>query len=732
MALEIWNGSSWVSMANPVIWDGSSWTNINKGEIWNGSSWAPFYFRNSNQTYSDLDTVDKTLTSIKLGVNHTGTDRRRAVVWISGQFLTTAQTTGIFTSNMVSSDASAQVNFTGLTRGTQYSFDSYIEYLDSSNNVISTGPPMPVLHTDSTLDYIKTTPDTPVNTGTITSTSLSFTSRSSANYSRNGATAYIQFRLYDYPGGTLQDTINSSNLTADDNYYYKTVTFTGLSYNTAYYCTARTYYGSPVSGYSSDSSPSNVISTYPLHTPATPTKFDAYTTDALLTMLSTGNAYNNGDAYMIWERRYRTAGSSGAWTTTAFSDSGNLLTNDATSRYVTYTFSANQTDEYQFRAKVQYSTLGVAGPWSAWSDTVRPKLWVRTYIPSSVSYGSASQSAYFDGSSYYATSSDSGYPAENASDASTGTQWQSYPYKTVSGTETHVRSLVYLVRSQTYNLNTYYVSSNFDFDANYPSVSTTVNSLAYGISTLTLQKGGNVKIVLDTSSRVALNAGDLVRVNASSETVYNQQYLVSSSSGDTVFATPYDSAISTPSSASNGTLRVYESYGTSVSVLGGTSNRVDQGSNYVVRSDSDFGRDVPLSSASGSVSYTVSTSTKVAKDSTDFDTLAVTFNPILPAGYQSARLEGIYIKVGDTAMTRLYVYVNGTSSGNLVFDTGAYPPGAGTDIYISSLTGWTPTYGGDSFYVRLAIAPGQYPGNGLYYGTVSEVKIRYSYETLTG
>ena len=101
MALEVWNGSTWTTMTDPEIWDGSSWVNINHGEVWNGSSWVTFYSRNSNEVYSDLDTISKTKTSIKLGVNHIGTDRRRAVVWIDGLFSTTAQTTGVFTSNMV-------------------------------------------------------------------------------------------------------------------------------------------------------------------------------------------------------------------------------------------------------------------------------------------------------------------------------------------------------------------------------------------------------------------------------------------------------------------------------------------------------------------------------------------------------------------------------------------------------------------------------------------------------
>lgn len=718
-------------MTDPEIWNGSSWVNINKGEVWDGSSWVPFYFRNSNETYSDLDTVDKTLTSIKIGVNHTGTDRRRAVVWIDGQFSTTNQTTSVFTSNMVSSNTSAQLNFTGLTRGTTYQFDSYIEYLDSSNNVISTGPSMLVLHEDTTLDYVKTIPTTPVNTGTITSTSLSFSSSSNANYSINGATAYIQFRLYDYPGGTLQDTVNSTNLPSNDTTTSRTVTFTGLSYNTAYYCTARTYYGSPVSGYSDDSDPSNVVLTHPLHTPSTPVKVDGFTSDTVLTMASDGNAYNNGSAYMQWERSSRTAGSSGSWTVTTFNDSSNLLTNDATTRTVAYAFSANQTDEYRFRARVYYSTLGVYGPYSSYSATVRPKLWVRTYIPSSVGYAAASQTSYFS-SAIFANSSENGAAEDYlSSDNNSSTQWEAYPYKTVSGTATRVKNLTYFERSAAFGLNGYYISDTFDFDAGYPNIATSVTSLSYGISTLTLQKGGNVRVELNSSSRIGLEPGDEVRIVGSSSSVYNQAYLVSSAAGAILTLTPYDSAISSPSSASGGSLRVDTSRGISTSVFGGTSARTSSSSNYVTRIDADYPYDVPFSAAFGTVSYTVTTSTKVAKTSSDDDFVSILFRPILPAGYRDATLEGVAIQIGSIAASRIQVYMNGTGSGDLKFDSGGFGTVANGWIYLSGFS-LTPTYADYYFYIKANVFPGYYSGDGLYYSTIKEIQLRYSYETLTG
>jgi len=728
MALEVWNGSSWASMSDPEIWNGSAWVNIDRGEVWNGSAWVIFYTRFSSETYSDLDTIERTRTSIKLGVNHDGNNRRRAVVLFAG-YPATEQRTGVFTSNIVSSNTAAQLTFSSLDPNTEFEFDSYIEYLDSSDNVISTGPGMQVYHVESTLDYVKTVPTTPVNTGTISSTILSFTSSSNANYSINGASATLSFRLFNSTN-TLVSTVGVS-LPDNDTLTSRTATFTGLDPGQSYYCKARTVYGAPVSANSADSANSSTVTTYPLHSPATPSKLDAYTSDTVLTMVSTGNAYYNGNAYMSWERGTRTAGSSDAWSESYFSDSGNLLTNDATTRSVAYSFSANQTDEYRFRSRVYYQTLGVYGPWSSYSATVRPKLWVRTYIPSSVGYAAASQTSYFS-SAIFANSSENGAAEDYlASDNNSGTQWEAYPYKTVSGTESHVRSVAYFERASAFGLNGYYVSSAFDFDDAYPNISTTITSLSYGISTLELQKGGNVKVVLDSSTRIGLEAGDRVRVVNSTSSVYNQTYLVSSAAGATVFLTPYDSAISSPNSASNGSLRVDESRGISVSVFGGTSARTGSTSTYVTRIDADYPYDVPTSAAFGTVSYTVTTSTKVAKTTSDDDFVSVLFRPILPDGYRDAKLEGVAIQIGAIAASRIQVYMNGTSSGDLKFDSGGFGTVANGWIYLSGFS-LTPTYAGYYFYIKANVFPGYYSGDGLYYSTIKEIQLRYSYETLTG
>ena len=748
MALEVWNSSTsqWDAMTDPEVWNGTNWININKGEVFvgpNASDWVTFYQRNSNEVYSDLDTISKTKTSIRLGVNHTGTDRRRAMVWDDANLFGTVQYTGVFTSNMVASNVATQLNFTGYAVGSAHTFDSRIEYLDASNNVIAVGPVMPVQHTDTTLDYTLTVPTTPVNTGTVSSTILSFKASSSSNYNNNGVAASVYFSLYNSLG-VLQQT-KAVSLPNDDKTYERTATFYDVDYGTPHTCKARTYYGGAINDFSAYSASSDSVSTEPFHVPVAPVRNDTGTDDDTLQMTTTGNAYSNGDAYMKWEVNSRTAGSSDAWTVSFNSDSENLLTNDSTSRFVSYSFVANQTNEYRFRARVFYADLtdyagggitsgnGAYGPYSA---IVRPKLWVRQYKPSSTTYAAASDTDLFPGSSFGASSENSPHVKGNASDGSSTTLWQSYPYKTVTGTATRSRSLGLFARSAGGLdpwVSTYYKDGgdDFDFDSDHPNVSTTVVSLRYGINVMAYRsKTDDVFVTLDSSSRIALIAGDQVSVVGNSIATYNRSYTVISASGTSVVLNPSGTSPSTTSTGSGGTLRVFESRGESVGVLGGTSVRTAfLASSYVQREDGEYGYDVPLSAALGSISWTVDTSTKVDKTSTDTDNINVLLVPSLPAAgeYQNARLDQVRVQIGAVAASRIKIEINGTER----FDSGGFGTVANGLIFVSGFSA-TPTYAGNAFLINCIVYPGLYAPDGKYYSEIKEIQIRYSYETLTG
>jgi hypothetical protein len=646
---------------------------------------------------------------------------------------------------MVSSNASAQVNFTGFAVNSEHTFDSRIAYLDASDNVISYGPTMPVLYTVTTLNYTIVVPTKPVNTGTVSSTILSFKADSSAAYSNNGVAASVQFTLYNSLGD-IQES-KSVALPNDDKTYERTVTFYDVGYGSEYTCKARTYYGGAINNFSAYSASSNVVSTETFHVPVAPVRNDAGTDDDTIQMTTTGNAYSNGEAYMKWEVSSRTAGSppEAPWTVSFNSDSENLLTDDSTSRFVSYSFVANQTNEYKFRARVFYADLtdypvgklGISNgnaAYGPYSEIVRPKLWVRQYKPSSTTYAAASDTDLFPGSSFGASSENSPHVKGNASDGSSSTFWESYPYKTVTGTATRSRTLGYFARSAGGSdpwVSTYYKSGgdDFDFDAAYPDVQTTVVSLRYGVSSMVYNAfTDRVTLTLDNSSFITLQSGDSVRVEGNSVATYNRYYTVVSTSGTRTLLLNPSGTPSTTASGTNGTLVVFSSRGESVGVLGGTSARTAVVANsYVQREDGQYGFNVPLSAAAGSIIWTVGTSTKVAKTSSDTDNINVLFTPSLPAEYQNARLDGVSVQVGTPAPTRVKIEINGTER----YDTGGYPITAEGTLLASGFSA-TPTYAGNSFLINCIVYPGLYSPDGLYYCDIKEIKIRYSYETLTG
>ena len=318
--------------------------------------------------------------------------------------------------------------FTGLSANTSYTFSAYINFYDSDGNYVESSQTMTL--TASTSAYVKTVPTKPQNTGTISSTKLSFSSSSNANYSTNGVTAYIQFRLYS--GLSLISTKNSSYLDNNDSINSKTVESTELNPGSSYYCIATTIYGSPV-GNSGNSTNSDLISTYPLHNAAIPVRFDDYTTDTNLAILTTINPYNNGNAKIQWEWSYRTRGTS-TWSSAVSFFGSELVTGNSDSFYG-HNFSITESREYRFQARVYYQDLNIYGDWSGWSSAIRGKTW-NTYYTNWISANSTSSS-----------SNASGYSSSMGSDGNTSTTWFSNPYHAESGTATETKSIIALSRA---------------------------------------------------------------------------------------------------------------------------------------------------------------------------------------------------------------------------------------------------------------------------------------------
>jgi len=168
------------------------------------------------------------------------------------------------------------------------------------------------------------------------------------------------------------------------------------------------------------------ITTHPYYTAGQPVNLEDYRTTTSISLLTTGNAYNNGTAWIQWQYQRRVASPVGAWadvgTVNASSD---VLTDNETAEFKAYNFeSLSSTYEYRFRARVVYSGLGNSnsevGPWSAYSDAIRPKRYVATQSGSNP----LNNTTYFTSASTGSASSTTGsYTYDLASDGNNNTAW---------------------------------------------------------------------------------------------------------------------------------------------------------------------------------------------------------------------------------------------------------------------------------------------------------------------
>lgn len=253
MAIEVFDGSNWVTVNDPEIFNGSSFVDVQKGEIFDGSNWQTFYNRFSgtvNTPTLELDVA--TISSIRVKVTlPTGSPYYTQV--------TVYRTDNALSASLIPSPAavgaiSGTKTETSLTHNTSYDFSAYASYYDSGGNLLAISST--VTKTFSTLDYTITTPTTP-QSGTRTTTTLQFSAYSNANYVANGsyytATPYVEFQLYQTSNNAFVQ-LQYAQLPLNDTLTQVYVTFTNLTSGVSYYCKARTYYYSPVSQYSSFSS----------------------------------------------------------------------------------------------------------------------------------------------------------------------------------------------------------------------------------------------------------------------------------------------------------------------------------------------------------------------------------------------------------------------------------------------------------------------------------------------
>lgn len=209
-----------------------------------------------------------------------------------------------------------------------------------------------------------------------------------------------------------------------------------LDEDTTYYIgSAAWFYNSSGSLIKSVGGNTLTVTTHPYDQSSQPGSIEEYRTTTAISMLTTGNAYNNGTAWIRWQYQRRTASPVGAWVDLGtVDDSSNPLTDNETAEFKALLFeSLSSTYEYQFRARVVYSGLGNSnsevGAWSAYSAAVRPK---RNVATQSGSQPFSDRTYFTAGSTGSASSSGAGTSYLTASNGSTSDQWISDPFATTS------------------------------------------------------------------------------------------------------------------------------------------------------------------------------------------------------------------------------------------------------------------------------------------------------------
>jgi hypothetical protein len=200
-----------------------------------------------------------------------------------------------------------------------------------------------------------------------------------------------------------------------------------LDEDTTYYiASVAQFYNSSNSLIKSVAGNTLTVTTHPYDQSAQPGSIEDYRTTTAISMLTTGNAYNNGTAWIRWQYQRRVADPVGGWVDLGtVDDSSNPLTDNETAEFKALLFeSLSSTYEYQFRARVVYAGLGNSnsevGAWSAYSAAVRPK---RNVATQSGSQPFSDRTYFTDGSTGSASSAIDGTSYLTASNGSTDDQW---------------------------------------------------------------------------------------------------------------------------------------------------------------------------------------------------------------------------------------------------------------------------------------------------------------------
>ena len=728
MAIEVRGPSGWNPYYDPEIYTEYGWNNINFGFIYTGngpvSGWSYIYAR-VTPVAPTITLNSRTTTSITVNVTHPNVDSDRVRVYIyrvgneaGGQYKPSSTPT--------TSPINSTFQQTGLTMNTTYTFRAYAEYLDENSNLIATSTTTEVQFT--TINIVTQAPTLSLDSRTSSQITLDVT--------HPGASGLYRVRVFVYRVGNElggQYKPNSSGTTGS---IASTFTESGLAQGTSYTFRAYAEYldlsDSSVLATSSTTTFVQATSTYSLWTPAAPTGTTGYekigsTYYGTMTLTASANPqYSiNGSTSRI---RFEITD----FTNTYTADSLALSNSDSLqSRSVTFSYNNNTNNNglglgftYICRARVIYPTIGEVGPWSDYSTITTPD-WTRKYAPSSTAHINMSNTTFF--SSFY-SAADSVKSAseshEEASDNSSSTQWLSDPYTYQNQTTTETRSIngfssfsgihaydttsshnitsgstgtVTMNSITMYGVGKTYVDASFiviELSGSQPAPGGTTTIFGSGISGV----DGVARSIQNTSVSSGIRSVRFLRGSVAANQIGSAGRLVMGSS------------------ATFG--------GVSIPGLGGTSALTVVDSDTFTRNDTSIGA-ATTEQCVGSVAYPVTSLVQVPKSS-GTENLILWASPNLSGDYRNVQLESIQYQQGTIATGYRSISVNssfvagGAAGANLVstISTSAFAPNR-TQFGLPGGTGW---------YLAIAVDRGQ--AGSLWYSSVKEVGLRYSYEVI--
>lgn len=730
MAIEVRGPSGWDPYYDPEIYTANGWSDINFGYIYTGSGpvdgWAYVYAR-VTPVAPTLTLNSRTTTSITINVTHPNVDADRVRVYVyrvgneaGGQYKPSSTPT--------TSPINSTFQQTGLTMNTTYTFRAYAEYLDASGNLIATSATTEQQFT--TINIVTQAPTLSLDSRTSSQITLDVTHPGSGGLYNVRVFVY---RVGNEVGGQYKPS--SSGTTGS---IASTFTQTGLAQGTSYTFRAYAEYldlsTSDVLATSSTTTFVQATSTYNLWTPDPPTGATGYekigsTYYGTITLTATANPqYSiNGSTARI---RFEITNFVNTYTAESLA----LTQNDSLqSRSVSFNYN-NNTDNnglglgfsYICRARVIYPTIGEVGPWSDYTTVITPN-WTKKYAPSSTAHINMSNTTYF--SSFYSAADsvkNNSESHEEASDNNSSTQWTSDPYTYQYQTTTESRSLNTITAA--FGLVEHNVSGTHNIESGTTGT-TQVSSITYDGSK-TYTDATFIVIEVSTSGQPApsgsatIFSSGIPGVDGVSRSIQN-----TSVSGGVRSVRFLRGGVVANTIGNAGRLVMFSGGvigGVTVGSLGGTSTLTVVDSNTFTRPEpSQPTGGLATTECTGTVDYPVTSLVQVPK-SGGTENLILWAQPNLPVDYRNAQLESIQYQHGSVATGYRSISVNssfvtgGSSGANLVstISTSAFAPNR-TQFGLSGGTGW---------YLAIAVDRGQ--AGSLWYSTVKEVGLRYSYEVI--